>query len=133
MGDMKMEKIIKERARDLRKLMTGVELKLWSRLRLRQMAGLRFRRQVPFGNYIVDFACFEPKIIIELDGSQHAEQVDYDEQRTKYLKMYGYTVLRFWNNEILNEIEDVLQMIWNVCIPPSSLRDTSPEGGRRSI
>ena len=71
------------------------------------------------GHYIVDFACFEPKVIIELDGSQHAEQVAYDEERTKWLNTLDYTVLRFWNNQVLKEIETVLQTIWNVCIPPS--------------
>ena len=97
--------------------MTVAEKKVWNQLRQRQLGGLRFRRQVPFGNYIVDFACFEPKIIIELDGSQHAQQIHYDGERTKYLEMLGYTVLRFWNNEVISEIDTVLQTIWNVHPP----------------
>ena len=79
---------------------------------------------------IVDFACFEPKIIIELDGSQHADQVEYDEQRTKWLKTLGYTVLRFWNSEVLNEIEGVLGTIWSVCIPPSGASRHLPPSGK---
>jgi very-short-patch-repair endonuclease len=112
-GIKKMQELIQKRARNLRKNMTEAERKLWNRLRRCQIEGLRFRRQVPFGKYIVDFACFEPKIIIEVDGSQHADQLDYDEKRTQYLKMLGYKVLRFWNNEIMNEMDAVLQTIWN--------------------
>ncbi len=112
-----MQDLLPQRARQLRKKMTEAERKLWSKLRRRQMGGLRFRRQVTFDKYIVDFACFDPKIIIEIDGSQHANQVVYDDERTKYLQSFGYTVLRFWNNEISNKFEDVLQTIWNVCIP----------------
>ena len=127
-----MADLIQKRAQDLRKNMTVAEKKLWNQLRQRQLGGLRFRRQVPFGNYIVDFACFEPKMIIELDGSQHAQQIHYDGKRTKYLEMLGYTVLRFWNNEVISEIDAVLQTIWNNCIPPSGLSATFPlHGGRR--
>ncbi|MBX3709829.1 MAG: endonuclease domain-containing protein [Gammaproteobacteria bacterium] len=123
-----MQSLLQQRARQLRKKMPEAEKKLWHRLRRRQLRGLRFRRQVAFDKYIVDFACFEPKIIIEVDGSQHAIQVAYDDQRTKFLRSFGYTVLRFWNNEILGDIENVLQTIWNVCTPPSALRAPSPVG-----
>jgi len=95
-GGIKMQDLLQQRARQLRKKMTEAERKLWSKLRRRQMGGLRFRRQVTFDKYIVDFACFDPKIIIEIDGSQHANQVVYDDERTKYLQSFGYTVLRFW-------------------------------------
>jgi len=124
--------ILQQRARQLRKKMTEAERKLWSRLRRGQLGGLRFRRQVPFDKYIVDFACFEPKIIIELDGSQHASQIVYDNQRTKWLESLGYTVLRFWNNEVSGNIENVLQTIWNIYIPPSARWAPSPERGKAS-
>lgn len=124
-GESKMQSILQQRARQLRKEMTIAEKKLWSRLRRQQLGGLRLRRQVSFDRYIVDFVCFEPKIIIELDGSQHATQVAYDNQRTKYLESLGYNVLRFWNNEISDQMENVLQTIWNVCIPPSALSASS--------
>ena len=123
-----MPELILKRAQDLRKKMTEAEKTLWAKLRCRQFEGLRFRRQVPLGNYIVDFACFEPKIIIELDGSQHMNQVDYDEERTKYLEQLGYKVLRFWNNQILREIDTVLQVIWRYCVPPIRLCHLPPAG-----
>ena len=110
--------------------MTGAERKLWHRLRRRQLGGLHFRRQVPFDKYIADFARFDPKIIIEIDGSQHVIQVAYDEERTKFLRSFGYRVLRFWNNEILDDLENVLQTIWDICIPPSALWAPSPLWGR---
>ena len=122
-----MQKQIQKRAQELRKNMTIAEKKLWNILRHDRFNGLRFRRQVPLGSYIVDFACFEAKIIIELDGSQHLEQMDYDENRTRYLEMLGYKVLRFWNREVLNNIDAVLEVIWEcVYIPPSDLRPPSP-------
>ena len=82
-------------------------------VRDRRLNDAKFRRQVPIGNYIIDFVCQEAKLIIELDGSQHLEQQDYDEERTKYLEAHGYRVLRFWNNHVTNDIESVLQVIWN--------------------
>ena len=72
---------------------------------------LKFKRQKPIGIYIVDFVCLEQKLIIELDGGQHAENVDYDEARTKFLESVGYKVLRFWNNQVLQEMESVLEAI----------------------
>ncbi len=106
-----------QRARSLRKNLTIAEKKLWYEIRNNRLSGLRFRRQVPFGSYIVDFACFEPKIIIELDGSQHANEaaVIYDQKRTTYLESLGYHVLRFWNHEILKEIDRVKEVIWDQC------------------
>jgi very-short-patch-repair endonuclease len=127
-----MPALIQKRAQDLRKNMTVAEKKLWNQLRQRQLGGFRFRRQVPFGNYIVDFACFEPKVIIELDGSQHAQQINYDVKRTKYLEMLGYKVLRFWNNEVISEIDAVLQTIWNNCIPPIRPIGHLPPAGKAS-
>ena len=102
---------IKHRAIGLRKESTPAEQKLWSKIRNDQL-GSTFRRQHAIGNYIVDFCSPRRKLIIEVDGSQHLDQAEYDLQRTKYLEAKGYRVLRFWNNEVMNEIEAVLNVIW---------------------
>ncbi|MCX5515909.1 endonuclease domain-containing protein [Kaistia algarum] len=95
-------------AKTLRRNQTDVERRLWSHLRDRRLEGLKFRRQVPIGPYVVDFACVEALLVIELDGSQHVEeQAAYDGRRTTYLKGLGYQVLRFWNSDILTNIEGV--------------------------
>ena len=97
-------------ARELRKAPTPAERKLWTYLRNDRL-GVGFRRQHAIGPYIADFCCVKKKLIVELDGSQHLEQVEYDEERTKYLEMQGYHVIRFWNNEVTNNIEGVLRAI----------------------
>lgn len=99
--------------RTLRKDMTDAERKLWTALRGSQMHGLKFRRQHPFEDYILDFVCLEAKIVIEVDGGQHAEQSAADERRTHLLQRAGFRVLRFWNNQVLNEFGAVQQMIWD--------------------
>lgn len=104
--------LVKTRARTLRKNPTDVENKLWSYLRHRQIEGHKFRRQQPIGKYIVDFACMEEKLIIELDGGQHNERIDYDAERTVWLKSEGYQVIRFWNDEALKNIEIVMDEIY---------------------
>jgi very-short-patch-repair endonuclease len=101
------------RARQLRASQTEVERLLWLRLRDRRLNGAKFRRQVPFGPYIVDFVCMEAKLVIELDGGQHGEQSTYDGARTDFLKSQGYRVLRFWNNELLENEQGVLTTILN--------------------
>ena len=100
-------------ARKLRKNSTIQERRLWNILKNRQFNNLRFKRQVPIGNYVVDFLCPELKLIIEVDGGQHNEpyNIDYDNRRTEYLENKGYTVIRFWNNEIYNNINGVLEQI----------------------
>jgi very-short-patch-repair endonuclease len=98
--------------------MTIAEKKLWAHLRNKQLENVRFRRQVILGNYIIDFISFDPKIIIEVDGSQHADQVMYDKVRTEYLSSLGYKVMRYWNNEVLNNIKLVLDDILNNCFDP---------------
>ncbi len=100
---------LKQNARFLRKNMTPQERKLWQIIRNRQFYGLKFLRQYVLGKYIVDFICMEKKIIIELDGGQHNEDknIIYDQDRTEYLKAKGFTVVRFWNNEIDNNIDGV--------------------------
>src|SRR5215213_3183130 len=115
---------MQHRAGELRQNQTEAEAKLWSRLRAHRMAGVQFRRQHAIGNYVVDFCSPRRKLIIELDGSQHLDQVEYDLERTKYLQAKGYRVLRFWNNEVANNIEIVLNTIWNelssILPPPPS-------------
>ncbi|MBS0307606.1 MAG: endonuclease domain-containing protein [Proteobacteria bacterium] len=98
-------------ARQLRRNQTEAEKALWMRLRNRQIGAMKFRRQVELGNYIVDFACFEKRFIIELDGGQHAEALEYDETRTRWLELQGFRVIRFWNNEVLSNMEAVLMRI----------------------
>lgn len=97
-------------AKALRQRMTDAERKLWQKLRASQL-GVKFRRQTPMGNYVVDFYCHACRLVVELDGSQHLEQVAYDEQRTIYLNNLGLTVLRFWNNEVLLNTDGVLERI----------------------
>ena len=99
-------------ARRLRKNPTDAEQKLWRHLRLRQMGEHKFRRQQPLGPYIVDFICFEKRMIIELDGSQHAEHSNYDAERTAWLEKQGFRVLRFWNNDVLTNIASAKEAIW---------------------
>ena len=98
-------------AKSLRSNQTDAEIKLWYHLRAHRFFGLKFKRQKPIGIYIVDFVCLEQKLIIELDGGQHAESVEYDELRTQFLENAGYKVLRFWNNQVLQEMESVLEAI----------------------
>ena len=107
------------RAGELRREPTPAERKLWSVLRGNKLNGVKFRRQHAIGNYIVDFVSIKKKLIIELDGSQHLEQTEYDEVRTKYLESQGYRVVRFWNNQVEKEIEEVVQVI------NDNLNDTS--------
>jgi very-short-patch-repair endonuclease len=81
---------------------------LWRFLRGRQLDGFRFRRQVPIAGFIADFACPEARLIIEIDGGQHAEQVAYDESRSEVLRAQGYSIARYWNNDVLTRTDDVL-------------------------
>ena len=99
------------RARELHKNPTTAEQTLWKHLRLRQIDGHKFRRQQPIGRYIVDFVCLEAKLIVELDGAQHAHQATYDSLRTEWLEGQGFKVLRFWNNHVLAEVEVVKEVI----------------------
>ncbi|MEM8856792.1 MAG: endonuclease domain-containing protein [Chloroflexota bacterium] len=103
--------MLTQRARQLRKNQTLQEEVLWKHLRNRRFRGAKFRRQMPIGRFIVDFASVEHKLIVELDGSHHAEQKEYDEIRTAFLEAEGYRVIRFWNNQIMKEINGVLQLI----------------------
>ena len=99
------------RARQLRRDSTQAEMTLWKHIRSQQLAGYKFRRQVPLGRYILDFVCFERRLIIELDGGHHQDQTVYDNERTEWLESQGFRLLRFWNNEVLEQTEAVAQVI----------------------
>ena len=100
-----------DRVHQLRTTQTDAEKRLWRSLRNRQIGGAKFRRQVSIGPYIVDFLCHDAALVIELDGGQHADRVDHDARRTAFLEKEGYRVLRFWNNDVLQNTEGVLQVV----------------------
>jgi very-short-patch-repair endonuclease len=102
-------------ARELRQPQTPAEVKLWSRLRNRQLDGLKFRRQHPIDRFIIDFYCDETKLCVEVDGDSHAEQIEYDQARTTCLNELGYTVIRFTNREVFAQLDAVLQQIATEC------------------
>ncbi|MEF0939313.1 endonuclease domain-containing protein [Rhizobium sp. BR 362] len=104
---------IRNNARRMRKTVTDAELRLWNELRAHRLMGLGFRRQLPIAGYIVDFACPAEKLIVEVDGLQHASEHDqaYDRERTRRLEADGWTVLRFWNNDVLKDIDNVCMHI----------------------
>ncbi len=95
----------------LRKGPTPAEAKLWACLRGNKLGGFNFRRQHALGPYIADFCSPQLRLVIELDGSQHREHEEYDEERTRYLESQGYRVIRFWNDQVLNDLEGVLKAI----------------------
>ncbi len=99
------------RARQLRSDSTNAERLLWSELRDRRLMGLKFRRQRPVGPYILDFLCVDRKLVIEPDGGQHQQRIECDGRRTRWLESEGYTVLRFWNHEVFEDIDSVLSSI----------------------
>ncbi len=103
-------------AKALRKNATDAEKILWQKLRARQVAGIKFRRQQPIENYIVDFVSFEKRIVIELDGGQHATAKEKDHNRDRLLAESGFRVLRFWNNEVFENLEGVLEVIRRKCL-----------------
>jgi very-short-patch-repair endonuclease len=109
-------------AKSLRKRTTDAEQLLWRHLRAKHFGGLKFRRQQPIGTYIVDFVCFEKKIIVELDGGQHAqpEEMQNDSMRDQWFEAQRYKVLRFWDNEVLTNTQGVVEMISKCCLshPP---------------
>jgi very-short-patch-repair endonuclease len=102
--------MLKDNARDLRKRMTESERALWSLLRRKQLEGYRFRKQVPIGKYIVDFACLDARLVVEVDGGQHGESAS-DAERDAWLRSQRFRVLRFWNNDVLKNPEGVMQMV----------------------
>jgi len=114
-------------AKTLRTHQTEAEQRLWYHLRAHRFMGLKFKRQKPMGYYIVDFVCMERRLIIEIDGGQHAEQVEYDQHRDAWLRSQGYAVLRFWNNEVMQQLDGVLEQIrCTITLSPNP----SPASGR---
>ena len=111
-GDEGQQSLMKSRSRTLRRDSTKAESLLWQQLRSRRLQGHKFRRQVPVGNYIVDFLCEDPPIIIELDGGQHMEQQGYDQARSDWLVKNRFLVLRYWNNDVLENMQSVLENIF---------------------
>jgi len=112
-------------AKALRRRMSDAERRLWYRLRAHRFAGHKFKRQVPIGPYVVDFACLNRKLIIELDGGQHAGKAS-DKRRDAWLNGQGFAVMRFWNNDVLKNTDGVLEMIMNV------LNDSPSPGALRA-
>ncbi|MGH7025385.1 MAG: endonuclease domain-containing protein [Caulobacteraceae bacterium] len=100
-----------KRARELRAEATEVERRLWSILRDRRLGGVKFRRQVPIDRYFADFACVEAKLVVELDGSQHADQEDYDARRSETIEAHGWKVIRFWNGDVIESLDGVAYAI----------------------
>jgi very-short-patch-repair endonuclease len=113
-------------ARQLRKKSTDAERLVWYHLRSRRFSQFKFRRQVPIGKYVGDFVCQDAKLVVELDGGQHASAKDYDTTRDHWLQGVGYRVLRFPDNVVLKELNVVLEVIWQTLQPP-------PENGRRGM
>jgi very-short-patch-repair endonuclease len=111
---------MKQLARILRRHQTDAEKQIWRHLRNRGLAGFKFRRQYSVGPYVVDFVCLERWLVVEIDGGQHMEQQQKDERRTASLESHGFRVVRFWNNDVLQNIETVLSVILDALNAPSS-------------
>jgi len=118
-------------AKELRRNATDAEQLLWKYLKAKQLEGLKFRRQEQIGHFIVDFVCYEKGVIVEADGGQHAQEKVKDEVRTAWLNSQGFTILRFWNNEILTNIEGVVEVIRMHCMGDfTPLPGPLPQGER---
>ena len=126
------------RARQLRNTPTPAEQKLWACLRDNKLNGTGFRRQYAIGNYVVDFCSVKKKLIIELDGGGHLKQEEYDTERTHFLEAHGYRVIRFWNNQVLEDLDAVVRAIqfalsskpWRSTRPPPRRRGRGRQRGR---
>ena len=121
-----------KRSRELRQGATEAERKLWQHLKARQVAGVRFNRQFPVGQYICDFVARSLRLVIEIDGGQHGRDADraYDERRTEFLRAQGYLVVRFWNSEVLDNVEGVLKRVEQTLADmPSPSPSRKREGG----
>ena len=122
----------RSRARSLRSDMTAAENRIWSRLRAHRLDGTSFRRQVPIGAYIADFACLQARLVIEIDGGQHADS-SRDIERDAWLRAQGFSILRYWNNDVLSNtdgvIEDIARAIAEAA--PPSLTLPRKGGGNR--
>jgi len=121
-----------ERARRLRKESTDAETRLWLHLRAHRYGGYKFKRQQPIGSYIVDFACFDARLVIEIDGGQHADAARSDSIRDAWLAREGFRILRFWNNEVLENTEGVMQKVLSSLDAPSPQPSPTRGEGERS-
>jgi very-short-patch-repair endonuclease len=122
----------RSRARQLRRNPTDVERLLWQRLRFWQVDDYKFRRQQPLGNYIVDFVCLQKRLIIEVDGGQHAQEVNRDAVRDAWLREQGFIILRFWNNDVLKNMDGVMTKI-RTKLQSTPYLNPSPQGGRKKM
>jgi len=129
-GGLPMKSPLTPAARRLRGDATDAEALLWRSIRNRQLSNFKFKRQVPQGPYVVDFLCIEAKLIVEVDGGQHAVNAGFDEKRTQRLETDGYRVLRFWNNDVLRNLSGVLETIASALPEKSPLTQPSPRGER---
>jgi len=118
-GQTNKKILVNRLQRVLRGNMTDAEQLLWRHLRRGQMNGFKFRRQHPFGDYVLDFVCLEAKLIVEVDGGQHVANEAGDAKRSEVLNKAGFRVLRFWNHEVMGELETVKEVIWNALHTPS--------------
>lgn len=123
------EQSIMNNAKSLRTHQTEAEQRLWYHLWAHRFMKLKFKRQKPMGSYIVDFICEERMLIVEVDGGQHTEQLVYDQRRDAWLRGQGYTVLRFWNNEVMQQLDGVLEKIRLVCFSEPSPPTPLPQAG----
>jgi very-short-patch-repair endonuclease len=117
-------------AKLLRRDQTDAERRLWFRLRDRRLSGLKFRRQMPIKSYVVDFCCESARLIVELDGGQHGERQIEDAKRTAELEKFGYLVLRFWNNDVMQNIDGVLEVIATTATQDPPHPNPLPKGER---
>ena len=113
-------------AKRLRKEMTDAERRLWEYLRAGRLEGFKFRRQHPVPHYVLDFCCIECGLAVELDGSQHSE--DADASRSRHLESQGWRIVRFWNNDVLNNTDAVIEAIWNLLSRPTLSPTPLPQG-----
>jgi very-short-patch-repair endonuclease len=127
-----LKKELRYIAKILRRRPTDAEKRLWRYLRGKQLEGFKFRRQEPIGNYMADFVCYEKRIIVEVDGSQHGKEKD--SERDQWFEGQGFKVLRFWNNEVLKNTQGVLEAITKALLDSTSPNpsDRSTERSRRS-
>ena len=120
--------MLKTYAKELRKNQTDAERHLWTHLRNRAFLNYKFRRQYWIEKYIVDFVCLEKQLVIELDGSQHQTQKSYDEKRTHFLESKGFRVVRFWDNEVLKNTQQVLEYLYDQIHPHPNPLPLAGEG-----